>query len=165
MTLRRALLSLTILPMLLAGCPSGDDDDSSANTGPTGEAPVIQSAFMCERSGDRDRCEDENMLGALQLAVDLNVTDVDGDLDNPQFFILLNDQTPWLDGRIEDNLGEGANVRINLGCSFYTLGGDLPWRVTMRDAEGNESDEFAGSFSVPLDEPTTEAEGRCPSGL
>ncbi len=164
MTLRPALLALTILPMILSGCPSGDDDDSG-DDGPEGDAPVLQSVIMCERPGDRDRCVDENATGALQLAFDLNVTDVDGDLNNPQFFILLNEQTPWLDGRIEDDLGDGANVRINLGCSFYTLGADLPWRFTMRDAAGNESDEFVGSFAVPVDEPTDEAGGRCPSQL
>ncbi len=164
MTLRPALLALTVLSLLLAGCPTGDDDDSG-DPGPVGEAPVLQNVIMCERAGGRQRCEDENATGALQLAFDVNVTDVDGDLDNPQFFILLNEQTPWLDGRIEDNLGDGGNVRIMLGCSFYTLGGELPWRFAMRDAEGNESEEFIGTFDVPLDEPADEAGGRCPTQL
>jgi len=164
MTLLRALLALvlTTLCLPLAGCPTGDDDDSAVD-GPTGEAPVLQNVIMCERVGDRQRCIDEGVAGGLQLAFDVSVTDVDGDLNNPQFFILLNEQTPWLDGFIESDLGDGGSVRINLGCSQYAMGADLPWRFAMRDAEGNESEEFTGTFTVPVNEPTSEAEGQCPA--
>ena len=165
MSLLRALLvlALTALALPLAGCPTGDDDDSGDGGGPVGDAPVLQNVIMCERLGDRQRCADENATGALQLAFDVSVTDVDGDLDNPQYFILLNEQTPWLDGFIEANLGDAGSVRINLGCNFYTLGAPLPWRFAMRDAEGNESAEFTGTFTVPVDEPTDAAGGLCPT--
>mgnify|MGYP003336057380 CR=1 FL=1 len=46
------------------------------------------------------------------------VTDVDGDLLNPQYFILLNEQVPWLDGRFEGDLGEGGWRGLMRGRRF-----------------------------------------------
>ena len=150
-------LSLLLLPLL--GCPSANDDDS-ADDGPVGEAPVLQSVEMCEVNNSRTTCGNN---GTLQVAFDVSVTDVDGDLLNPQYFILLNEQVPWLDGRFEGDLGEGGFLRVTLGCTAFAPGAEIPWRFTMRDDEGNESDEFTGSYTVSVDPPGFGDPGVCPA--
>jgi len=157
--MRRALL---VLPLFLFGCQPADDDDDTPTPGPTGEAPVLQSVTVCEVANSRDTCRDQGVDGALRIAFDINVTDVDGDLDNPQYFILLNEQTPWLDGRYEGNLGDGGRLRVQLGCNYYALGADLPWRFAIRDAEGNESEEAVGSFPIADDDVGPNDPGACP---
>ncbi len=145
------------LLLALSGCPSADDDDSAVVD--TGEAPVLTNVTACEINNSRNTCGG----GQLQLAWDITVTDVDGDLQNPQYFLLLNEQTPWLDGFFEGDLGEGGSLRLTLACDSYAPGFELPWRFAIRDAEGNESEDFSGTYTISVDPPSFGDPGVCPA--
>jgi len=152
------LASLLVLP--LAGCPTADDDDSG-DTGPVGEAPILTNVVVCEVPNSRAQCDAAGNTGGITLAWDITVTDADGDLLNPQYFILLNNQVPWIDGFFEGDLGAGGGLRLSLPCGSYALGAELPWEFAIRDAEGNESESFTGTYTVLVDAPSFGEPGAC----
>jgi hypothetical protein len=156
---RFALLLASTLLLPLLGCPSADDDDSGVD-GPTGEAPVLTNVVVCEVNNSRNTCSAQ---GTLELAFDVTVTDVDGDLLNPQFFFLWNDELPWRDGFLEGDLGDGGGFRLTLACDAYALGVPITWTFSIRDAEGNESEPFEGSYTVAVDPPSFGDPGVCPA--
>ncbi|MCO4771174.1 MAG: hypothetical protein KDA24_14160 [Deltaproteobacteria bacterium] len=156
---RLAILFALTLP--LAGCPTANDDDS-ADDGPVGEAPVLQNVTACELANSRQQCADAGNNGGISLAWDVSVTDVDGDLLNPQYFLEI-DGPPWSDGFFEGDLGDGGLLRITIQCGNYALGYELPWQFAIRDAEGNESEAFAGTYTIQVDPPGFGQPGACPA--
>lgn len=152
-------LIAALLLVSLAGCPSADDDDSGG-AGPVGEAPILTNVTVCEVNNSRNTCES---MGTLELAFDVTVTDADGDLLNPQFFFLWNDQLPWGDGFLESDLGSGGGFRLTMQCAAYAFGVPISWKFEIRDAEGNTSNTFEGSYTVAVDPPTFGDPGVCPA--
>jgi hypothetical protein len=153
----------SVVTLLLVACPGTDDDDSAADDDdtPSGSAPVVDSVIVCELPAGRAQCADENATGATKIRFDAHVSDEDEDLNNPNFYILLNDEPPWLEGRIEDDLEGGATVQILLGCAFYDYGSTLDWKLSFRDEAGNESTPAEGTWDVPLDSPGVGDAGAC----
>lgn len=156
--MHRFLPVLLCLPLL--GCPTGDDDDSA--TPDTGDAPVITSVSMCEVSGSRAECFDNGGSG-MDLAFDVQVTDVDGDLQNPQVFFRFEGQAVWSDAFIEQDLGSGGGIRLTLPCYGVEPGTTLAYEFAIRDAAANESEAATGTYEVRADAPTFGQPGACPA--
>lgn len=121
----------------LVGCPAGDDDDS-ADDGPVGSPPAVTVVSICEMPNSADTClTDYGLAGAMQLRWRLSLSDEDGDLNNPSYFLILH-SPPAATGHVESDMGDGGQLDV-FHCAQLDRGSELHYEVWVRDAEGNES--------------------------
>lgn len=152
---RLCFLLLSLVCFVVVGCPpgSGDDDDSAAgdddDDAPVGEPPVVADVELCEMPNSNDDCAEGAGPGVFQLAFDVTMTDEDGDLNNPVYFLII-DAPPAVNGFLEANLGEGGMVRIRM-CSEWVRGASFDYELWVRDAAGNDSERFVDSYTVPAE--------------
>jgi len=145
---------LAALCLVLVGCPPdpNDDDDSAADDdddAPVGEPPVVVDVQLCEMPNSYDECGDGASPGVFQIAFDVWMTDEDGDLNNPVYFIII-DAPPAVNGFLEANLEDGGMVRIRM-CGEWVRGASFDYELWVRDAANNDSERFEDSYTVPAE--------------
>jgi len=163
------MLAALFTPVCLAGCVPTDDDDSSGCEecesvddcasgvcengccidGQVGESPVVNSVTICEVPASTDYCVEQGYSpGSFQVEFGLNISDADGDLNNPQYHLII-DLPPALSGWIEQDMGEGGLLRVRV-CNDWVRGGSFDYQVWVLDAEHNESERATGTWAIPV---------------
>gem|GEM_PF-3411451 len=125
-------------------------EDNCCATGPEGDAPVINAVDLCEVPGSSGTCQAQGYSpGSFQAEFNLNLSDVDGDLNNPYYFLII-DTPPALSDFVEQNMGEGGILRVRV-CNDWVRGVTLDYEVWVEDAAGNASERVSGSWNIPVE--------------
>ncbi|MBJ96310.1 MAG: hypothetical protein CMP23_17755 [Rickettsiales bacterium] len=123
-------------------------DDNCCATGPVGLPPVIEGVDLCEVPNSSDQCQAQGFSpGSFQIQFALTLSDVDGDLNNPSYFLIVN-QPPAMSGFVEQDLGTGGVLRV-LVCNDWVRSTSIDYELWVRDAELNESERLTGSWLIP----------------
>jgi hypothetical protein len=146
----RLLLALSLpgATLALTACTADDDDSADDDDTPEGEAPSINLVNPCEVPVNGD-CVDEDDPSVFPVNFDITVADVDGDLNNPPFFMIV-DGTPS-NGRLEGDLGTGGVLSVRL-CNRWVRGAEVEYEVWMEDAAGWESNHYSDTWLVPAED-------------
>ena len=160
--LSTASMALAIFGALAAtACPTGgqDDDDSADSTpgpedlcdvDPDYNSPVITTVDPCECPDTVDRCEELGAQeGAFQSRWAITVTDVDGDLINPRYFLGVDFFPPYSTGRLEGTLGDGGTLNVDVPCNLFTRNTNVEFHARIVDQAGCESAPFEDLWLVP----------------
>ncbi len=140
-------LLLLVAPALLLGCPPTDDDDSSGDdddSQPVGDPPEILGLEVCELPTNPEGCPEP----AFGAEFRLDLTDADCDLDNPEYFLLIEGNNP-AEGRLEGSLGCAGTLRVQL-CNNFVRGNEIVFEIWVVDAAGNSSERWDGTWLVPV---------------
>jgi hypothetical protein len=130
-------------------CASGICENGDCVDGQVGASPVVNSVAICEVPASNDYCVAQGYSpGSFQVEFGLNISDVDGDLNNPQYHLII-DLPPALSGWIEQDMGEGGLLRVRV-CNDWVRGGSFDYQVWVLDAAHNESERAIGTWSIPL---------------
>ena len=113
-----------------------------------GVSPVVDSVALCEVPDSSQTCQDQGgSPGSFQVEFGLSISDVDGDLNNPQYLLTV-DLPPAMSGWIEQDMGEGGLLRVRV-CGDWVRGAPLDYTVRVLDAAHNQSERVSGTWTIP----------------
>jgi hypothetical protein len=156
MMARRTLEALlgVALGLGIAGCPPGDDDsadDDDSTQEPVGDPPESVETDACELPSALQDCNPTGVPDVFVLEFRFHWSDVDGDMNNPHWGLLINGELPWSTGRHEADLGGNGWCRIAL-CAEWLRESTITYEGWLEDDEGNRSDSASATYVVPEDE-------------
>ncbi len=109
---------------------------------------MVTQVVVCEVPDSDETCEMQGYGDdSFQLQFQISVTDEDGDLDNPDYFLIIH-QPPAISGWFEGSLGAGGTLALSI-CDVWTRGATFEYEVWVRDGEDNESERHSDTATVP----------------
>ena len=126
--------------LVMAACGQVEPDDREPAD------PVVHGVEFCEPYTIPRDCGAHGR-GTLVYAT-VEVTDVDGDLNLPEVRIAVLDGEARIHPDVD--LGSGGRVTVPL-CRPFERGAEIPWRVSVGDASGRQSQPLTGSYQLPTE--------------
>jgi hypothetical protein len=123
----------------------GDDDDDT--TGGGSSTPVVQAVEVCEQPNPEQTIADCDAPACFYAQFNITVLDGDGTLQNPTISMSLMGQSPE-NTKLQGDLGTGGIIAL-LAPGEWPRGNDVSYSISITDADGNPSQPFPGTWSVP----------------